>query len=140
MAADETRRATLWASLRQALRRALDGHGRFAPFSMHGYRRAYERSRELLVHSLTSEQRDEWQRTGSFQVRGESGQRYRITSASAVNVDVLDERGMVRLRLCAAPAGLTSPAVMLAQKVMLERCEAQFLGVAVRHTAPLDAR
>ncbi len=94
-------------------------------------RRASERALDLLVRCLTPAQRSEFARSSSFKVRGQSGQQYRITYATTSNVEVLSPSGTVSRRLCALPAGdLPIPAVMLAQKLMLETRESEFLRIA----------
>ena len=96
-------------------------------------RRASERSLDLLVHCLTPAQRTEFARSSTFKVRGESGQQYRITYGTTSNVEVLGPSGTVARRLCAIPAGdLPIPAVMLAQKLMLETQESEFLRIAAQ--------
>lgn len=95
-------------------------------------RRAAARDRKLLLRSLTRTQRAQFERWNGFVVRGRSGQYYRITYGTVANVEVLDERGAVCGRLCAGPTGVSIPAVMLAQKLMLETREAEFLRVAAR--------
>src|SRR4051812_20959674 len=71
-----------------------------------------ERARQLLVACLTPAQRAEFMRRHSFTVLSRSGQRYRITFGTTANVEVLDERGQVMHRLCAAPSRLATCAVM----------------------------
>lgn len=94
-------------------------------------RRACERSLRLLEQCLTPAQRADFARTSAFKVRGPSGQLYRITYGTISNVEVLGPSGAVCGRLCAAPAGaLPTPAVMLAQKLMLETRESEFLRIA----------
>lgn len=94
-------------------------------------RRASERALDLLVRCLTPAQRSEFTRSSTFKVRGQSGQHYRITYATTSNVEVLSPSGTVARRLCALPAGdLPIPAVMLAQKLMLETRESEFLRIA----------
>ena len=87
-------------------------------------RRASERALDLLVQCLTPAQRTEFARSSTFKVRGQSGQQYRITYATTSNVEVIGPSGTVSRRLCAIPA------VMLAQKLMLETREAEFLRIA----------
>jgi hypothetical protein len=98
---------------------------------------AGERSRELLLACLSGAQRAEFARTQGFRVRGVSGRRYRIGYSATANIEVLDERGEVLYRLCAGPNRVPTAAVLLAQKLMLEACEAEFLRIAARHPAVL---
>jgi hypothetical protein len=94
--------------------------------------RAHERSLRLLVQCLTPEQRAEFERLDAFTVRGRSGRRYRITYGSIANIEVLGTSGMGGRRLCAGPTGVPVPAVMLAQKLMLETQESEFLRIAAQ--------
>lgn len=92
----------------------------------------YERSARLLVRCLTPAQRKEFERERAFTVRGTSGQLYRITYGTTSNVEVVNASGEVLSRLCAGPTGLPTPAVMLAQKLMLESAEREFLRIAAQ--------
>jgi hypothetical protein len=95
-------------------------------------RRARDRSLSLLVRCLTPAQRAEFERSNAFKVRGKSGQQYRITYGTTANVEVLAQSGTVARRLCAGPVSVPVPAVMLAQKLMLETRESEFLHIAAR--------
>ena len=106
----------------RALRRLLAG------FDPEG--RAQERSLELLLQHLSPAQRTEFKRSKAFRVCGQSGQQYRITYGNAGNVEALTPAGAVSRRLCAGPLELPIPAVMLAQKLMLETQESEFLRIA----------
>ncbi len=118
----------------RALRRGLERVLAADPLMDGGFfadRRACERSLKLLEQCLSPAQRAEFARTSAFKVRGQSGQVYRITYGTISNVEVIGPSGAVCGRLCAAPAGtLPTPAVMLAQKLMLETREAEFLRIA----------
>ena len=129
----------VWRSIRRALSRALDARRRMAALDAGAQRAAAERSRELLLACLTPAQRLEFERSHAFSVQGESGRRYRIGFGTVANVEVLGSRGEVLYRLCAKPADLPTPAVMLAQKLMLETREAEFLKIAARHPLLLPA-
>jgi hypothetical protein len=124
--------------LRDRLERYL-AVGRFAEMGLFEDRRARERSLSLLVRCLSPLQRAEFQRTNAFTVRGRSGQRYRITYATTANVEALGPQGTVERRLCAGPMGVPIPSVMLAQKLMLETAEAEFLRIAARGTGTTPA-
>jgi hypothetical protein len=126
-------RPGVWRAILRALSRTLDARRRLAGLDAGTQRLAAERSRELLLACLTPVQRREFERTHTFSVRGESGRRYRIGFGTVANVEVLGSRGEVLYRLCAKPEDLPTPAVMLAQKLMLETREAEFLRVAARH-------
>jgi len=108
------------------VREALENMGFFEA------QRARERSRRLLLRCLAPAQRAEFERTRSFKVRGQSGQVYRILYGSTANVQVLGHNGKVDWRLCAGPVGVPIPALMLAQKLMLETREPEFLRIAAR--------
>jgi hypothetical protein len=103
---------------------------RFAEIGFFERRRGHERSLNLLLRCLTPAQRAEFKASNAFKVRGESGQRYRITYGTTANVEVLSQSGAVLRQLCAGPLELPTPAVMLAQKLMLENREAEFLRIA----------
>ena len=62
----------------------------------------------------------------------EASTRHRILEATA---EVLSRAGTVEYRLCAGPSGVPIPAVMLAEKLMLEAQEAAFLQIAIKHPA-----
>lgn len=109
--------------------------GRLAPRGLFEGGRAHQRSLELLLECLTPAQRAEFHRMRAFTVQGESGRRYRITYGTTANIEVLAQAGWVEHRLCAGPEGLPAPAVMLAQKLMLESREEEFLRIAARHSA-----
>lgn len=96
---------------------------------------AYGRARALLRRCLTPAQRRQFDRQRAFLVKGRSGRTYRIGHSAIVNIEVLSADGDVECRLCAGPAGLPVPAIMLAQKLMLESREAEFLRIAIRHPA-----
>jgi hypothetical protein len=96
------------------------------------------RAHALLLEHLTPEQRETFKRNGWFIVQGgRSGTRYRIRSGSmAGNVDVL-QKERVTHRLCAhVPIGhVPLGDQLLAQKIMLELAEDDFLRKANRHAA-----
>jgi hypothetical protein len=98
-----------------------------------GPRAALERSHALLLACLSPAQRLEFERTRSFTVRSQSGRRYRIGFGTVANIEVLGPGDELLYRLCAKPADLPTPAVMLVQKLMLETREAEFLKIAARH-------
>lgn len=90
----------------------------------------------LLESILTSVQRDQLRKTGSFVVRGQSGQLYRIREGRSANVDVVDAAGRVTERLCAHPIlDVPDGDTMAAQKLMLECDEGAFLRMAIKHGA-----
>ena len=129
----------MWAVVlrraRRMLRRVLAARRRQAESACCADQRAYRRARNLLRRCLSPAQREDFDRSRSFTVRGASGRLYRIGHALSVNVEVLGESGEAEYRLCAGPLGLPIPAVMLAQKLMLENQEMEFLRIAVKHPA-----
>jgi hypothetical protein len=129
--------ASLWRYVAERVRDAFQSRGRLATVRRTAKRLAGERSRELLLRCLTPAQRAEFERTRGFTVRGQSGRRYRIAYGTTANVEVLGQGGELEYRLCAGPADLPTASVMLAQKLMLERREAEFLRIAARHARPI---
>lgn len=93
---------------------------------------AKKRAEELLVASLDSDQQKEYQKERSFTVLSKDGQRkYRIQTGRSRNVQLLDASGRVVKHYCAHPAELVPDQdTMLAQKLMLEHAEDQFLKIA----------
>jgi hypothetical protein len=118
----------LFRALRNGLERVLAAH-RYPEIGPIESYRAQELSLDLLVRCLTATQRADFAHTHAFEVRGESGQHYRITYGKRANIQVLAPSGIVR-RLCAGPLDVPAPAVMLAQKLMLENQETEFLRIA----------
>jgi hypothetical protein len=120
-----------------------------ALFIRHGVEGTPEgRSLRLLREWLSPAQREQFARTGYFEVVGsDSGKRYRIHAGASLNVCEIDERGRLQGGWCFMPIGvLPIGDVMLAQKIMLETCEGQVRAVArrftpngflFRHTRPL---
>jgi hypothetical protein len=133
MAAEGAARSGLWSTLAAALRRALAARAGFAKLNLAARRLAEAHSRDLLVACLSPAQRAEFNRTLGFTVRGQSGRHYRVAYGATANIEVLGQGSELAFRLCAAPDDLPTPAVMLAQKLMLETREAEFLDIAVRH-------
>lgn len=96
------------------------------------------RARELLFEYLTPLQRETFDRNGWFVVEGgKSKTQYRIRAVESMvaNVDVLLHGGRVKHRLCAHVRVGSVPLgdQLLAQKVMLELAEDDFLCIANRH-------
>lgn len=97
---------------------------------------ALKRSLLLLQQACNDEQIDQLKEEGSIVVVGKSGTRYRVTDRGTMaNVHVLKDNNKVSHRLCAHPLGVPQGDIMLAQKLMLEHDEANFLKVANRHLA-----
>lgn len=97
------------------------------------------RARELLIEHLTPQQRETFDSNGWFVVEGgRSKTQYRIRAVESMvaNVDVLKEGKRIH-RLCAHVRVGTVPLgdQLLAQKVMIELAEDDFLRIANRHAA-----
>lgn len=94
--------------------------------------RARARARRLLKRTLTDDQRAMLRKLGYFEVEGSRTSRiYRIKTGIVRNVILLDARGREVEQLCAHPAGSVPDFdAMLAQKLMLEAAEDDFLGIA----------
>ena len=95
-------------------------------------REAEARGARLLKANLTQEQRQQYERSGYFEVTGgETGRRYRIRHSSQMNVEPLDQRGGRDCVLCFVPEGdLVVGDIMLAQKIALELFESEAIAVA----------
>jgi hypothetical protein len=137
MAVEAAPRGNVWKAIARIAWRALTTPRRIRPIVATVDRAAALRARELLFAHLTPAQHAELERRHGFTVRGSSGRCYRIGFGTVANIEVLDEAGGVEYRLCACPKQVPVWGVMLAQKLMLESREAEFLRVAVRHAANL---
>jgi hypothetical protein len=96
---------------------------------------AEAKARDLLLASLTPDQRASLHAVRWFVVEGKSGRRYRVHDGHVMgNVDVLEE-GRVLYRLCGHIGDTDMPLAdhLLAQKLMLEADEDAFLQIANRH-------
>ena len=107
---------------------------------------AEAKSVDLLKEWLSPEQLAEFERSGTFEVAGQSGARYRIADpARPYNVHRLGPDGGVLVQHCFLPHGATAKGdVMLAQKIGLETQERHVLAIAndrepPPHTAILSA-
>lgn len=139
MPAELARPAPIWRAIARSLAsaaRGLQAYRRIATLHVDAHHASSERAHALLVACLGPAQRQEFELSRAFTVRGQSGRRYRIAFGTVANIEVLGSRGELLYRLCAKPADLPTPAVMLAQKLMLETCEDEFLAIAARH--PVD--
>lgn len=97
--------------------------------------KASDRAEKLLRECLSPRQAAELQRQGHFHVEviGLNGaiRRYRIERGRSGNVKQVDEQGRVLKRLCLHPIESVPDAdTMLAQKLLLETDEEQFLQTA----------
>lgn len=91
---------------------------------------AEEKAEALLLANLTPEQRDELKRLHHFHlIVGDK--RYRIRRGRTRNIELVDVGGKVLKTLCAHPRELVPTAdTMLAQKLMLQHAEEEFLKLA----------
>jgi hypothetical protein len=99
-------------------------------------KQAEEKAVALLWSWLTPEQKKQWRSGGVFEVIGyDTGTRYLITYASAMNVHQLDEAGLSVAQWCFGPKGDLAPGdVLLVQKIALETMEREVLALANRQT------
>jgi hypothetical protein len=94
------------------------------------------RAEKLLLAFLTPEQRRQYREEGAILVPGRIHPQYRIRKGRVANVEVLDPQGQVLHRLCAHPAPPVPNAdTMLAQLLMLNHHEQEFVATANRHPA-----
>lgn len=97
------------------------------------------KAKELLLGHLTPAQKETFNKNNWFVVEGgRSKQQYRIKAGSySINIEVMDGK-KVKHRLCAHlhyNAGVPLHDHILAQKIMLESAEDDFLKIANRHAA-----
>jgi hypothetical protein len=103
------------------------------------YRAAKERAEGLLYEHLSDEQRAQIKRDKFFVVQGgKTGRKYKIKADGGLvaNVHEMDDAGAVKRRLCAHLDHAANAPIfdhLLAQKLMLEHQEEQFLRVANDH-------
>jgi hypothetical protein len=95
---------------------------------------ALARAERLLLSCLDEIQRDRFQKERVFEVIGRSRRRYLVEYGWAGNVKILDETGKAVTKLCIHPVRpVPVPDNLLAQKLMIETDEEQFLKTA-NHT------
>jgi hypothetical protein len=95
---------------------------------------ARERAQRILQENLTLAQREELAQKGHFTLTlyaGDERRLYRIRQGRSRNVHQVDDNGRILKTLCAHP-GIDCPDedTMLAQKLMLESQEQEFLRIA----------
>jgi hypothetical protein len=92
------------------------------------------RAMKLLTSCLDKTQRQSFEASGQFDVRGSGGGLYRITPQTTYNVFRIGRQGFLDERLCAGTYDDAVPLfdMMLAQKLALETDEAAFRAVAHR--------
>jgi hypothetical protein len=93
---------------------------------------ARARSLHLLRENLTPDQLQQLTKQGFFEVTGgATGNHYRISRGTSMNVSKLDSKGSAISRLCFYPASaLAEGDILLAQKLALELYELDTLAVA----------
>jgi hypothetical protein len=96
---------------------------------------AEEKSLALLRSWLTPDQLKQWTRGREFEVIGcDTGNRYRISDTTSLNVLQLGPSGDAVAKWCFSPKGsLGIGDVLLAQKIALETMEREALAVANRY-------
>lgn len=103
------------------------------------YEEAGAKAKELLLEHLTPTQKETFNKNKWFVVEGgKSKQQYRIRAEyHTINIEVMDGK-KVSHKLCAhvhGSAGVPLHDHILAQKIMLESAEDDFLKIANRHAA-----
>jgi hypothetical protein len=95
-------------------------------------RLAGARARALLREHLDETQREHFERAGSFIVVAQSGRRYRIRAANTSNVRDETDGANYCVQFRSDPQCLSIPLedLLLAQKLLLECDETQFLRIA----------
>jgi hypothetical protein len=108
--------------------------GRFRVASARRLCTAEQRSFALLRDWLSPAQRAQYARERQFDVLGShSGKRYRIRCSQQMNVEELDDDGMIVATWCFVPdRHVPTGDVLLAQKIALETNEPATLAVANR--------
>ena len=96
-------------------------------------KKADERAEALLLAHLTPDQRETLERMRHFVVQSERGRVYRLRRGRLANVDEMDKDRVVA-QYCIHPSIHNIPEAdsLLAQKLMLEMNEEQFLRIANR--------
>lgn len=91
---------------------------------------ARDRAKALLLSLLTEAQRLQYLAENFFDVRAKSGRRYRIHKGTHGNVFAMNEAGERLTRYCGQPNGIPDEDAMLAQKLMIEIHEEDYLRAA----------
>lgn len=93
---------------------------------------ARKRARALLEGNLTSRQHKQFRKKGHFDVWGSKGNCYRIASEFPYNVRLAGDAKRSKIYFCleAEDPELPEEDVLLAQKLLLEADEGEFLRVA----------
>lgn len=90
----------------------------------------------MLLEHLSQEQREQYEEHEAFLAEAPSGRRYLILYGMTSNVAELDENNRQIARYCihARQRGVPVEDVMLAQKLLIETNEEEFLRIANRST------
>lgn len=97
---------------------------------------AISKADDLLESVLSQVQREQLQKESGFLVRGQSGVVYRVRRGRSINVDEIAGNGEVVRTHCAHPSmDVPDGDTMVAQKLMLECDEQEFLRIAYKHAA-----
>jgi hypothetical protein len=96
------------------------------------------RAYDLLQDHLNEAQREQFESAGSFVVVAQSGRRYRIRAANTSNVRDETDGSSYCVQFRSDPQCLRIPLedLMLAQKLLLECDEPQFLRIAIKSSVP----
>ena len=86
-----------------------------------------KRAMKLLERQLTDEQRKRLADAGCFEAVGSSGKTFRIYVGLSFNVWLLDNEGREAVNLCAYPHGVPEGDAMLAQLLMIQTDDPEYL-------------
>ena len=96
-------------------------------------RQADARADGLLLACLTPAERKTMEKMAALVVRSQTGRTFRLRRSRSRNVDEMDADGNVIARFCIHPQDhMPHGDLLLAQKLMLETDEAEFLRIANR--------
>lgn len=95
-------------------------------------KRSKKRAKKLLLQHLHPDQRKQLRRKGHFDVYGSRGNLYRISSSFPYNVRLSGPAKRSRVFFCTEAEDSAVPKwdVMLAQKLLIEADEGEFLKIA----------
>ncbi len=125
LASQRARQQAQWEALREAAARRVEAEVLRD--------QADKRAEQLLLAHLSPEQQRDWRRAQYFELITKGG-RYRLYKGWAGNVALIGENGAEISRYCIHPREVIPEADnLLAQKLMLELEEAEFLRIANRH-------
>jgi hypothetical protein len=91
---------------------------------------AAKKAEQLLVANLNPTQKKRWKEAQEFVVLSQSGRRFVITNGRNGNVREVDDQGNRLRSFCIVSPSVPVPDQLLAQKLMLECAEADFLRIA----------